>query len=56
MGEVDEVVRLWLLLDEGEWRKQGRDVCGLAVLILVGEARWVDPTLQAQFQYRISAV
>lgn len=29
---------------------------GGPVLILTGEARWVDPTLQAEFQYRIGSV
>ncbi len=56
IGDSDDVVELWLLMDEGEWRKGSRDVRGLAVLILAGEARWVDPTLQAEFQYRIRAV
>ena len=47
-----------VVVDVG-WRRRvsgSREVRGLNVLILAGEARWVDPTLQAQFQYRIGLV
>ncbi len=50
------MLELWVMLDEVEYRMRSRDVRGLTVLILGGEARWVDPTLQAEFQYGISSV
>lgn len=43
-------------MENGNGGREAAKVRGLATLIVASEAKRVDPTLQAEFQYRIGTV